>query len=101
MDGQLEGCGGKGLRHGVAGIATICCGCHGRVFLQSSQSSGVGSSSGLEDLIKKCNKHEGKAQTSGGGCVTLCGLAGRPRPYSVHAVHAETIVDVAVQLEDG
>lgn len=43
MDGQLEGCGGEGLGHRVAGVTSVCCSRHGCVFLQSCQSCCVGS----------------------------------------------------------
>lgn len=42
VDGQLEGCGGEGLRHGVAGVTSVSCCRHCRIFLQSSQRSCVG-----------------------------------------------------------
>ena len=42
MDGQLEGRGGEGLRHGVAGVASVGGGRHRRVFLQGGQGRGVG-----------------------------------------------------------
>lgn len=43
VDGQLEGCGGESLWHGIASIPPICCGRHRCVLLQSSQSRCVGS----------------------------------------------------------
>lgn len=68
----------------------------------SSQSNRVGSSSGLEDLIKKYNNNEKRTpQTCRGGFVSLCWLAGTTPPYSVNTRHAEAIVDMAVEFEDG
>lgn len=40
-------------------------------------------------------------QTCWGGFVSLCGLAGRTPSYSVNTRHAEAIVDVAIEFEDG
>lgn len=42
VDGQLKGRGREGLRHGVAGVASVCRGRNGRVLLQGSQGSCVG-----------------------------------------------------------
>lgn len=52
-------------------------------------------------LSKSRIKTEGKQPwTCWGGFVYLCGLAGRPRPHGVHAVHAEAIVDVTIEFEE-
>lgn len=42
VDGQLEGCGREGLRHGVASVTSVCRGRHRRILLQSGQSCRVG-----------------------------------------------------------
>lgn len=57
----------------------------------------------------KPNKCEGsyrksraeRKKTCWGGSVALRGLAGRTSSYSINAQHTETIVDVAVEFENG
>lgn len=43
VDGQLEGCGGKGLWNSIACVSSICCSRHSCILLQSGQSRCVGS----------------------------------------------------------
>lgn len=52
-------------------------------------------------LWKYINIERRIPQTCRGSFVSLCGLAGRTNPYSIHTRHAEAIVDVAVEFEDG
>lgn len=47
------------------------------------------------------NSEKRTPQTCRGGFVSLCELAGRTPSYSIYARHAEAIVDVAVEFEDG
>ncbi len=47
------------------------------------------------------NNEKRTPQTCRGGFVSLRGLAGTTPPYAVDTRHAEAIVDVAVEFEDG
>lgn len=53
-------------------------------------------------LSKSCipNNEKEDFHTCWRGFVSLCGLAGKPHTYSVHARYSEAIVHVAVEFED-